>query len=112
MRHGDRSRASHDASVLAGALHWSAVRGWDPHPSTSCRAAGALPIRASSAGPSRTSVRAGDESRLNLLLANLRFAAAFWESDPGFNAWWEHEPNRVRNSERAYLDYLAVKGRA
>ena len=29
---GDRSRASHDAAVLGGALHWRAVTAWDPYP--------------------------------------------------------------------------------
>ncbi|MGN6870878.1 MAG: hypothetical protein ACTHMY_20995 [Solirubrobacteraceae bacterium] len=110
MRGGDRVRAAHDAAVLAGALHWRAVTAWDPHPSTS------VPGDAGSTHPSQfgwaipyiAAIRAGEEPRLDLLLTNLRFAAAFFESDPGFNVWWEHQPNRVRNSPRAFVDYLST----
>jgi hypothetical protein len=109
---GDQSRASHDASVLSGALHWSAVRAWDPHPSTSVPGdmGTTHPSQFGWAIPYIRATRAADLPRLDRLLAS-QFAAAFFESDPGFEAWIEHQPNRVRNSPRAFLRYLATHER-
>jgi hypothetical protein len=112
-RAGDRMRAAQDAAVLAGALHWRAVSAWDPHPSISVPGDGGTthPSQFGWVIPYIAAVHAGDEPRLNRLLANLTFAPAFWESDPGFNAWLQRQPNRVRNGEHAFVDYLSTHER-
>ena len=112
-RRSDTSRASHDAAVLAGALHWSAVRAWDPHPSMT------VPGDSGSAHPSEfgwaipyiAAARAGNLPRLDRLLADDYFNAAFMESDPGVDAWLEHQPNRVRNNPRVFVLYLTTHQR-
>ena len=112
VRGGDAARAEHDAAVLAGALHWRAVTAWDPHPST------AVPGDMGTTHPSQfgwaipfiAAVRGGDVRRVDRLLVT-RFAAAFLESDPGFEVWFEHQPNRERNSMRNFLDYLSTHER-
>jgi hypothetical protein len=108
MRNGDRVRAAHDAAVLAGALHWSAVRAWDPHPSTSVPGdmGTTHPSQFGWAIPYIRAARAGDLPRLDRLMAST-FAAAFFESDPGFEVWLGRQPNRVRNSPRAFVIYLS-----
>lgn len=48
--------------------------------------------------------------RLDRLLSG-GFAAAFFESDPGFMVWFEHQPDRFSNSPRTFVDYLAAHER-
>lgn len=113
MRRGDASRASHDVAVLAGALKWPAVTAWDPHPSMSVPGDSGTthPSEFGWAIPYIATVRGGNLPRLDRLLADDSFDAAFWESDPGFAAWIDRQPNRVRNSPRAFLRYLSTHER-
>lgn len=113
MRQGDTARAAHDAAVLAGALGWSAVRAWDPHPSTSVAGDGGTthPSEFGWAIPYIAAVRAGNLRRLDRLLANDRFDGMFYSADPGMMAWIVQQPNRVKNSPRAFLIYLSTHER-
>ncbi len=113
MLRGDHARAPHDASLLSGALHWRAVTAWDPHPSTAVPGDGGTthPSQFGWAIPFIAAARTGDLTRLNRLLATDQFDAAFYESDPGFETWIGHQPNRVRNSSRAFMRYLSTHER-
>ena len=113
MRSGDSARAARDASILAGALRWRAVRAWDPPPSTAVPgdSGSTDPREVGWAIPYIAAARAGNLPRLDRLLADDYFNAAFMESDPGVDAWLEHQPNRVRNNPRVFVLYLTTHQR-
>ncbi|HEX3832750.1 MAG TPA: hypothetical protein VHW04_12310 [Solirubrobacteraceae bacterium] len=125
-RTGDRARASHDAAVLAGALRWSAVAAWDPHPRVS------VPGDVGSVAPSKfgwtipyiSAVRAGALATVErLLVGNYRSGR---EDYPLYGNFLLHTPGYdpplpgrqdnwvlrtgARMGPRSYLRYLATHG--
>ena len=126
MRSGDRARASHDAATLAGALHWSAVTAWDPHPSLSIRGdmGTTHPSTFGWAIPYIAAIRAGDLATVDhLLVGDYRsgrkdyvlygefgmftpgYGAA---SPPGKNNWLQATGSP--DTPQSYLRYLAIRG--
>jgi hypothetical protein len=83
----DGTRATHDAAVLSGALHWPAVTAWDPHPKVSEPGDGGThhPSTFGWAIPYIAAARAGDLPRLDRLLKDEQYNGTFHVVDPA--AW-------------------------
>jgi hypothetical protein len=103
MLHHDRPRATHDVSVLSGALHWPAVIAWDPHPKASVPGDGGThhPSTFGWAIPYIAAVKAGDLATLDQLLKDEQFNGTFHVVDPA--AWGPRD--RVRYGFPAAMAY-------
>lgn len=125
-RAGDRARESHDAAVLAGALHWSAVTARDPHPRVA-RTGDMGTVAPSTFGwaiPYIAAVRAGDLARVErLLVSNYRSGREnyplygnFFIYTPGYDPPLPGKQDNwvlktgVRMGPRSYQRYLATHG--
>jgi hypothetical protein len=123
-RTGDRARASHDAAVLTGALHWSAVTAWDPQPRV------AVPGDMGSVAPSKfgwaipyiDAVRTGDLTEVDRLLAGnyhsgredfygnfLIYTPGYDPPLPGRQDNWVLQTG-ARMGPGSYLRYLTTHG--
>lgn len=119
MLNGDRARASQDAKVLAGALRWSAVSAWDPHPRVSIPGdiGTTHPSAFGWAIPFISAVQNGDLAKVNQLLGhenqfNGNFTIYTAGYDPALpdkkDSWVARTGSRLGPS--SYVRYLAIQG--